>query len=47
MNKRGQLGIIEMKFFMIGLIIGLIIMFVLLGLSCSGVIPFKVPWVCA
>ncbi|MBT4538824.1 hypothetical protein HOI26_05710 [Candidatus Woesearchaeota archaeon] len=47
MNKRGQLGIIEFKYFIMGLIIGLIIMFVLAGLSCNGVLPFKFPWVCA
>jgi len=46
MEKRGQLGIIEFKYFMIGLLIGVVIAFVLVGLGTSGVLPFKVPWVC-
>jgi len=46
MNKRGQLGVIEFKFFMYGLIIGIIIAFVLVLLGNKGVIPFKIPLVC-
>jgi len=45
-NKRGQLGIIEFKFLLIGLVIGLIVALVLVGLGTSGVLPFKIPWVC-
>ncbi len=46
MNKRGQLGIIEFKYFMVGLFIGLIIALVVVALGTNGVIPFKVPFVC-
>ena len=44
--KRGQLGIIEFKYFMVGLIIGLIVIIILTGLGNSGTLPFKVPLVC-
>jgi len=43
MNKKGQLGIIELKFFLIGLAIGLVIAFVLVALMNGGIIPFKLP----
>jgi len=45
-SKRGQLGIIEFKYFMTGLFIGIIIAFVLVLLGTTGVLPFKIPWVC-
>ena len=44
--KRGQLGIIEFKYFMVGLVIGLIVIIILTGLGNSGTIPFKMPLVC-
>jgi uncharacterized membrane-anchored protein YhcB (DUF1043 family) len=46
MNKKGQLGIIEFKYFMVGLIIGVIIGLVLVLLGTKGVLPFKIPLVC-
>jgi len=46
MEKRGQLGIIEFKYFMGGLVFGLILALVLVYLGNSGVIPFKIPLVC-
>ena len=46
MNKRGQLGIIEFKYFIGGLIIGIIVALVLVLLGTKGIIPFKVPIVC-
>jgi hypothetical protein len=46
MQKKGQLGIIEFKYFMVGLVVGLVLTLVLVGLGTGGVIPFKVPWVC-
>ncbi|MDO8655915.1 MAG: hypothetical protein Q7K45_01640 [Nanoarchaeota archaeon] len=46
MNKRGQLGIIEFKYFMVGLIIGIVVGLVLVLLGSKGVIPFKIPLVC-
>ena len=46
MTKRGQLGIIEFKFLMIGVVIGLIIGLVLVYLGAEGIIPFKIPLVC-
>ncbi len=45
-NKRGQLGIIEFKFLMIGLIIGMILAFILVLLGAKGILPFKIPLVC-
>lgn len=45
-NKRGQLGIIEFKYFMSGLIIGIILALILVLLGTKGVIPFKIPLVC-
>lgn len=45
-SKRGQLGIIEFKYFMIGLIAGIIIALVLVYLGTVGVLPFKIPLVC-
>ncbi|MBI2572985.1 hypothetical protein HYV86_03955 [Candidatus Woesearchaeota archaeon] len=46
MQKRGQLGIIEFKYFMGGLFVGLIIALVLVALGTNGVLPFKIPLVC-
>ena len=46
MQKRAQLGIIEFKFFMIGLGIGLVLGLILVYLGSSGVLPFKIPLVC-
>lgn len=46
MQKKGQLGIIEFKYFMIGLLIGLVIALVLVWLGTADVLPFKVPLVC-
>lgn len=46
MNKRGQLGIIEFKYFMVGLIFGIVIGLVLVVLGTKGVLPFKIPLVC-
>ncbi|MBI2668364.1 hypothetical protein HYX14_00840 [Candidatus Woesearchaeota archaeon] len=45
MDKRGQLGIIEFKYFISGLFFGIILMLILIGLMNSGVIAFKLPWV--
>ncbi len=42
-NKKAQLGIIEFKFFMIGLVIGLIVGIVLVYLGTKGIMPFKIP----
>ena len=46
MDKKGQLGIIEFKYFMVGLIIGIIVGLVLVMLGTKGVIPFTIPVVC-
>ena len=46
MQKRGQLGIIEFKYFMVGLIIGIVLCLVLVFLGAKGILPFKVPLVC-
>ncbi len=39
MEKRGQLGIIEFKYFLFGLILGIIIALVVVFLGAKGVIP--------
>jgi len=44
-NKKGQLGIIEFKFFMFGLIAGLIVGLVLVALMNNGTIGFQLPMV--
>ncbi|MBT4935563.1 hypothetical protein HOL21_02820 [Candidatus Woesearchaeota archaeon] len=46
MNKRGQLGIIEFKYFIIGLLIGLVLGLGLVYLGSAGILPFKIPLVC-
>ncbi len=46
MQKRGQLGIIEFKYFMVGFIIAFILALVLVYLGSVGVLPFKIPLVC-
>ncbi len=46
MDKRGQLGWIEIKFWLFGLIVGLIVSLVLVYLGSSGVLPFEIPLVC-
>ena len=46
MNKRGQLGWIEFKYFIGGFLIGLVIALVLVFLGAKGILPFKVPLVC-
>ena len=45
-TKKGQLGIIEGKFFFIGLLIGIILGLVLVMLGAKGILPFKIPMVC-
>ncbi len=45
-SKKAQLGIIEFKFLMIGLIIGLIAAVVLIILANKGILPFKLSFVC-
>jgi len=46
MNKKGQLGIIEMKYFLVGLLVGLVLGLLLVYLGSAGVLPFKIPLVC-
>jgi len=46
MEKRGQLGIIEFKFFMYGLIVGTLGSFVLTYLGTAKILPFQIPVVC-
>jgi hypothetical protein len=42
-NKKGQLGPIEFKFFLYGLITGIIVGLVLVYLGSAGIIPFTIP----
>lgn len=44
--KKGQLGIIEFKYFIVGFFIGLIGGMVLVLLGTKKVLPFKIPVVC-
>lgn len=46
LTKKGQLGIIEFKFLMIGLILGILIALALVWLGTAGILPFKIPLVC-
>lgn len=46
MNKRGQLGWIEFKYFLGGLAIGLILALLLVFLGTAEVLPFTIPLVC-
>jgi uncharacterized membrane protein len=46
LSKKGQLGIIEFKYFIIGLLIGIIIALGLVWLGTAGILPFKIPLVC-
>jgi uncharacterized membrane protein len=43
MSKRGQLGIIEFKYFIVGLIVGLIGGIILVNLGRTKAIPFSIP----
>ena len=45
-SKKAQLGIIEFKFFFIGLIIGIILAVVVIVLANKGILPFKLGFVC-
>ena len=45
-SKKAQLGGIEFKFLMIGLIIGIIIAVVVIILANKGILPFKLGFVC-
>ncbi len=45
-NKKGQLMGIEIKFFLVGLLIGIIIAITVLYLSAIDIIPFAIPFVC-
>lgn len=46
MGKKAQLGWIEFKYFLGGLIVGLIITLILVLLGTKGILPFKIPLVC-
>ena len=46
MTKRGQLGIIEFKYFIFGLIFGLLGSFVLTFLGSKKILPFQIPIIC-
>ena len=45
-NKKGQLGIIEGKYFLIGMLVGIIIALVLVYLGTQKILPFAIPLVC-
>jgi len=45
-SKKGQLAIIEFKYLLMGLLIGIIIALALIWLGAAGILPFKIPLVC-
>ncbi|MBD3354993.1 hypothetical protein GF361_03330 [Candidatus Woesearchaeota archaeon] len=46
-SKKAQLGIIEMKFAIIGLVIGIILTLAIIFLANkTGIIPFKLAFLC-
>jgi len=45
-DKKGQLGMIEFQYFMVGFGIGVVAGLVLVYLGTIEVIPFKIPFVC-
>jgi len=47
-NKKAQLGIIEFKYAMIGLILGIILTLAVIFMANNGIlIPFKLSFVCS
>ncbi len=46
MNKRGQLAIIEFKYFIVGFLIGLIGGLALVFLGTKKIVPFQIPAIC-
>ncbi len=46
LTKKGQLGIIEFKYLIIGVLIGIILALVLVYLGSAEILPFKIPLVC-
>ena len=42
-TKKGQLGIIEFKFFLFGLIFGVVALIILIALMNGGVLDFSLP----
>lgn len=46
MQKRGQLGIIEGKYAIVGFIVGVLASFALVFLGTKEILPFKIPVVC-
>lgn len=45
-SKKGQLGLIEFQYFLVGFGIGLVAGLVLVYLGTTGILPFKIPLVC-
>ncbi len=45
-SKKAQLGIIEFKFFIIGLVIGVVAVIILVLLANKGILPFKLSFLC-
>ena len=45
-SKTAQLGWIEFKYFIVGLLIGLVLMLLLTYLANKGILPFKLSFVC-
>ena len=45
-NKKAQLGIIEAKFLIMGLVIGIILIILLVYLANKGILPFNMRFLC-
>ena len=46
-SKKGQLGVIEAKFFFIGMLVGIVLALALIFMANKGIlIPFKLSFLC-
>ena len=46
-SKTAQLGWIEFKYFIVGTLLGLVLMAILAYLANHGILPFKLSFLCA
>lgn len=45
-SKKAQLGIIEMKFLLIGVVLGIVLALAIVFLANKGVLPFRLTFLC-
>lgn len=46
-SKKAQLGMIEFKFFFVGLVIAIIVAIVVIYLANKGILPFSMDFLCS